>query len=464
MNDNLDSNATKRKRTTKVIVDSPNNLDLDTYIANYKGHTKVDRLLFIAERCPPLQIEAYRLAVAELKATSLDTAKYSHAVGKLNDALVARSQPAQPLDSAWVETTQKKARAQTEKLEAELKSYKNNMIKESIRMGHNDLGDHYYNCGDLPNALKCYSRTRDYCTTAKHIVDMCLNVIKVSIETSNFAHVQSYVAKAEGAPEVQDKSLVQAKLRCASALAMLDTNNQNKYKQAARMLLETSFEIGSNYNEVISPNDVAIYGGLCALASFDRAELKKQVIDNAEFKNFLELEPHIRELIHSFYHSNYKTCLEILDKSKVRVRVFRAPCHIRPLHSTLLFFRTQNDLLLDLHLHAHVETLYENIRKKALVQYFSPFLSVDLNRMAASFSTDVRRLESELAQLITDNQIQARIDSHNKILCAKQQDQRSHVFEKSLAVGADYDKATRALLLRFNMIKAELVVRPPKEL
>lgn len=37
MNDNLDSNATKRKRTTKVIVDSPNNLDLDGYIGNYKG-------------------------------------------------------------------------------------------------------------------------------------------------------------------------------------------------------------------------------------------------------------------------------------------------------------------------------------------------------------------------------------------------------------------------------------------
>lgn len=73
---------------------------------------------------------------------------------------------------------------------------------------------------------------------------------KVSIEANNFAHVQSYVAKAEGAPEMQEKSLVQAKLRCASALAMLDTNNQNKYKQAARMLLETSFEIGSNYNEV----------------------------------------------------------------------------------------------------------------------------------------------------------------------------------------------------------------------
>ena len=48
-----------------------------------------------------------------------------------------------------------------------------------VQMGHNDLGDFYYDIGDLANAMKSYSRARDYCTTSKHIVDMCLNVIKV---------------------------------------------------------------------------------------------------------------------------------------------------------------------------------------------------------------------------------------------------------------------------------------------
>lgn len=38
--------------------------------------------------------------------------------------------------------------------------------------------------------------------------------------------------------------------------------------------LETGPELGSHYNEVIASQDVATYGGLCALATFDRAELK----------------------------------------------------------------------------------------------------------------------------------------------------------------------------------------------
>ena len=48
-------------------------------------------------------------------------------------------------------------------------------------------------------------------------------------------------------------------------------------------------------------------------------------------------------------------------------------------------------------------------------QYFSPFSSVDLHRMAAAFNTSVSSLEDELTQLILDGQISARIDSHAKV-------------------------------------------------
>lgn len=42
--------------------------------------------------------------------------------------------------------------------------------------------------------------------------------------------------------------------------------------------LETGPELGNHYNEVIAPQDVATYGGLCALATFDRMELKAYVL------------------------------------------------------------------------------------------------------------------------------------------------------------------------------------------
>jgi COP9 signalosome complex subunit 1 len=42
------------------------------------------------------------------------------------------------------------------------------------------LADHFLDMGDLTNALKCYSRSRDYCSSTKHIISLCLNVIKVN--------------------------------------------------------------------------------------------------------------------------------------------------------------------------------------------------------------------------------------------------------------------------------------------
>jgi COP9 signalosome complex subunit 1 len=47
-------------------------------------------------------------------------------------------------------------------------------------------------------------RTRDYCTTPRHIVAMCLNVIRVSVESENFAHVQNYVQKASQVPDLNE--------------------------------------------------------------------------------------------------------------------------------------------------------------------------------------------------------------------------------------------------------------------
>ena len=66
----------------------------------------------------------------------------------------------------------------------------------------------------------------------------------------------------------------------------------------------------------------------------------------------------------------------------------------------------RGNLMLDIHLHDHVETLYSDIRHRAIIQYTHPFISVDLNTMASAFKTSISGLEKELEELITENQIQ----------------------------------------------------------
>lgn len=103
---------------------------------------------------------------------------------KLVEASKVVNAPAPVFDSAWFEATQKKALSRLEKLDNDLKSYKANSIKESIRRGHDEMGDQCVEMGDLRTAVKCYSRARDYCTTNKHVVSMCLNVVKVKLRSA----------------------------------------------------------------------------------------------------------------------------------------------------------------------------------------------------------------------------------------------------------------------------------------
>ncbi|XVF79985.1 hypothetical protein PTKIN_Ptkin15bG0034200 [Pterospermum kingtungense] len=358
-----------------------------------------------------------------------NTQLYREVVHKID----GRLGPKYSMDATWCNMTDRKTEQRKEKLENELNAYRTNLIKESIRMGYNDLGDFYYAHGALGDAFKSYVRTRDYCTTSKHIIQMCLSAILVSIEMGQFTHVTSYISKAEQTPEALD-SLTVSKLRCAAGLAHLAAK---KYKLAACKFLEVGPELGNSYSEVISSQDVATYGGLCALASFDRTELKNKVIDNINLRNFLELVPKVRELINDFYSSQYASCLEYLGNLK-------------------------SNLMLDIHLH-HFETLYDQIRIKALIQYTHSSVSVDLRMMADAFKTSVAGLEKELETLITDNQIQARIDSHNKILYARHANQRNATFQRALQIGNEFDRDVRAMLLRANLLKHDYNLRASRK-
>lgn len=203
------------------IVENPT-LDLDFYANSYTGLARLYRLIYIADHCPSYRLEALKMAINYVMTTYNITmyqtlhkkvVQVSSSTGTLPDvaAIAAAAagnsasqsllQDIPPFDATWIELKSKKAAHKLEKLDNDLKNYRMNSIKESIRRGHDDLGDHHLSCGDLQNALKCYSRARDYCTSGKHVVNMCWNVIKVSIYSQNWSHVQSYVAKAEGTPD-----------------------------------------------------------------------------------------------------------------------------------------------------------------------------------------------------------------------------------------------------------------------
>ncbi|KAJ5555404.1 26S proteasome regulatory subunit Rpn7 [Penicillium sp. DV-2018c] len=432
--------AFKPRPRAVVKVEEAPKFDLDAYISNYIGRTRYDRLYLVGTCSPLLATDALKAAIAEAK-SGKDVARYEKAVRALAEA--APSDPEASLDSTWVQSTQRYVLSQTERLEDELRGYKNNLIKESIRMAHEDIGNLHYETGDLTAASKAYSRMRDYCTTPSHITSMLFKMINVGVERGDWMSVQSNVQRLRNAQsKPEDAAKNQAKITAVYALAQM---HQGSFLEAANSFLSIPPELGSTYNEVITPNDVAVYGGLCALASMNRDELQKNVLDNQTFRTFLELEPHVRRAIAFFCNFKFRHCLDILDA-------------YRP------------DYLLDIHLQRHIPTLYKRIRMKSIQQYMIPFSRVTLDSMAKIFAPGVIGGEAqptnisspfiqELVELIKEGVLNARIDLEKGLLVSNQIDLRAELQRNTLESLREFNDEAHCRIIHTAALHARLEVK-----
>ena len=183
----------------------------------------------------------------------------------------------------------------------------------------------------------------------------------------NFSQVNLHANKAMSLLDTMDDQdetvrVTRAKLACARGIADL---RLGRFKEAATRLTEIPVEIGTTFANVCAAKDVATYGTLCALASFDREELRS-VLSNTRtgaFRAHLEAAADLREVLHNFYNSKYTGVLFHLDN-------------------------VRSTLALDIHLGAHIDALYECIRDRALIQYVKPYVTVDLAKSRGCFQCD----------------------------------------------------------------------------
>ncbi|MCJ1331619.1 hypothetical protein MMC10_008310 [Thelotrema lepadinum] len=431
------------RKKGEIVVSDPPKFDLEAYIANYRGKTRISRLYHIARTSSYLYAEAAKAAVIEAK-QGKDLKIYEQAIRLLQQLAPQDSEAA--FDKEWIERTLRETTAETQRLDGELKGYKNNLIKESIRMGYDDMGRHCQQIGQLGDATKAFNKEREYCQLPSHIAIMYSRLVNVSIEAESWINVETNVQKLRGVNQkANEAEKMDAKLSAAAGLAQLASAH---YKAAAQSFIECNPRMiqarlddtnsEEAYNEVLTPNDIATYGALCALATMDRNELQTQVLENSNFRNYLELEPHLRRAISAFVACKYSLTLEILES-----------------------YRT--DYLLDLYLSRHFNELFNLVRNKAVIQYFVPFSAVTFSSLATSFNTDEDTIVKTLAELIKSDSLPARLDIEKGLLVANKKDARTEMYEQTMATAKDYERTLHLRLLRMEIVNAGLEVKSPMQ-
>ena len=397
--------------------------DVENYGSRYDGHTKVQRLGFLMDTFPKLKPVAARALLKELK-NGCNVTAYMKVLCIVDEA--TRNELG--CDEGVAHNITQNNQVKMELLEAELASAKSAVMKEGTRQAYNDIGHLWYQIGNLTEALKSYLRTRDLCSMARHNCEMALNVISVSIDLKQFFNVNNFVSKVT---DVGGDDAVLAKLKVASAMADL---YDQQYHSAATKFLEVNPILGNQFNTVASAEDIAIYASICALATFDRAELRTRLVDNKSFINsYLSLVPDFKAMVLGFCSGEYGTAFKLLDSVRPR-------------------------LLGDIYLHANVTQLVHLISERMLLQYFTPYSAVDLGRMAASLQMDRATLDAAVVRLVSSGRLSARIDARNNTMHRRTSDLRHATLEKVCALSQVHAHAIKRDILRLSLMQQGFVI------
>ena len=194
------------------------------------------------------------------------------------------------------------------------------------------------------------------------------------LQTGNYQLVHDYVAKAAHS-NVRGDVEFPLKLKVADGTAYLA---EGKFQSAANLLISVS--VGENLG--LPPEDIALYGTLCGLASLERPVLQSLL----DTPGFLDLVPNLREALQLYCRADHPGCLRYLQN----------------LHPLL-----ERDMILA----PHLKDLFECILHRLCIEYLKPYSKVNLHHMATIFGVSTERMIALLADLIRSEKIEAsRID------------------------------------------------------
>ncbi|KRY84484.1 COP9 signalosome complex subunit 1 [Trichinella pseudospiralis] len=429
--------------------------DLEEYIKVFSGYAELHRILFIASRCPSLRAQAMLLALQKVKPTS-NYHLYSVIHGKLTELSKKRSFLGEtaitvpPFDADWFEVQKRKSKAKFEKLDQELNVYRCNSIKESIRRGFLYLGEHHLEMGELGKAYKCASKAIQHCCDKTTMLSAQLTFIKLCIYTQRWSEVLSVSEAAIATIESENersRSLMPylGKLYAAKGIAYLC---EGEFKKSAHAFLKVDIE------NFLFPEHIALYCGICSLATFERASLKNDVLrekiasksdaeqpeETSKERKLMEENLVVREILQTYLDCQYKKLFFLLDSIRASLNI-------------------------DVYMEPHVNSLYMMIRNRSFAQFLYPYSSVSMQTMASTFDTSVEEIEVQLISLIEAGYITDRvIDSVDKYVYIRKRDPRQELAQKADIQMRKLNRLIETTVLRNLMYRANVAFKSEEPL
>ena len=398
---------------------------VEQYIAAYSGHTRLRRLMFIARNGPRQREEAVRLLISQLK-HGINTSLYTQLYKELDVAMEV-----EPRDDNWVAATERAAATRIDTLEQELNAARSMISKEGIRKAQSNIGDYYYERGSLEDAMKAYSRCRDYCSMPWQLEEMCDSLFNVSADSDEFSMV-GYPPHSKITPDdtISNRAFGMERRQIASALVSL---RQKDYRSAARSFLDLQKFGEDVFPSVMSCADIAVYGSTLAVATLKREELGLIISGDHPFRQYIDTVPFVRSFITDFLESKYSSVI--------------SSCKI-----------LEDQFQLDIIFSKHIAAVISLITDKLILQYVEPYEALDINKLAERLNFPLQDAVKQLYDLIENKKIDAVLDIVSMTLRRRKEDLKAKTFNHVISTTDEHSVIARRALFRMSMMENGITV------
>jgi hypothetical protein len=349
-------------------------------------------------------------------------------------------------DQEFAQSASFEAREKLEALEANLRSSRSALAKDAIVTASTQLARHLIATGKSSDAMQHLIMAASSCSSQWQLQELFLLRAEVGLNTRNYQRVKDLYD-----PTVDNKNFTSssflAKLNAARGVAYLAEGQIN---EAAKSFMAVTNDIGNNFNQVLSEDDLAMYSGITGLLALDRSEIEAMAtVDGpsnlkspaaAAFGERLDAIPALKKAIQAYVSADYGECLNLVDG---------------------LRGSWDNDI----YLAPQAENLWKKVRGKCLVQHFVPYSSVSLHSVMESFAfQNLDEVEDVVADLIKKKEIEgARIDGVKKALNGLSVDQlerkRRRVLMRRLGrMGDGLLDEVEGMLLRMICVQKGIIV------
>ncbi|CDW76767.1 cop9 signalosome complex subunit 1 [Stylonychia lemnae] len=411
----------------------PDSLSLKSYIQQYHGNTRYVRLLVIADKQFKLREEALKLCF-EMAKTEKKLYFYFEALKILKRAFQDKLDQ-QPLpdfgqDPNFERTVQQEYRMEVKKKDQEIQQLQKSLLKDSIRIAMNELGNIHYQYGFTSEAIKAWIKSHDFSTQEDDLFNISFQIAQAAYESMNLSYLIKYSGEAEARDKLKNQK-VTMQIKILDGLSSLLNDN---HSQAAAKF--SSIQVVDTYAllKYISQQDLAYYVIVCSLSSMKRSDLKSQIMNSSNYKNIMEQAPNASETIESLLNGRYMEFLTQLNQIQVALKF-------------------------DPFLGHKIGQIIGEIRKKALIQYVTPYKVIDMREIAKAFDLSIEQIEAEIADLIVSKKIQAKIDSHSKLLYSRKDNDTLNSYKEAVALGRMFIRETEQAILRVQAFQMNKVLK-----